>query len=248
MHRHPFSPLLALSAALSLSKLPPRAEGEDPDKAARNLQSLLDKNNGNATVLAGQLLAENAEYRRKNGELSGQLATAQAQVPEGAVVLTKEQAAQWTEYQALGAPAEVKTKVETGAQATERLAGFEKKETLRSVAERVGYKPSVLERLGGDLTFEELEVAGEKEGERVKTYGVKGADGKVQPLAEYAQANWSDFLPALSAQGGSDQRQQERPNTITPRIPLGGAGAAATGGRTPEQIAADKRSSGDYQM
>jgi len=235
---------LLLSATLALAAFPHRAEGEDPDKVARNLQGQLSKHNGDAMALAATLLGENATYRDRVRTLEGEVA--QAKLPDGAVVLTKEQAAQWTEYQALGAPAEVKTKVESGTQASEKLAGFERREQLRGVAERVGYKPGVLEKLGGDLTFEELEVDGEKEGEKVKTYGVKGADGKVQPLTEYAKANWGDFLPALSAQGGEQQQEQQR--TITPRVPLGGAGAAATGGRTTEQIAAEKRQSGEYSF
>ncbi|GGR00245.1 hypothetical protein [Deinococcus ruber] len=248
MHKKTFSPMLLLSAALAFAALSPRAEGE-PDEAtkARNLQNLLDKNKGDAVALAAVLLAENNEARETIRNQKAELA--KVQVPEGAVVLTKEQAAQWTEYQALGAPAEVKTKIETGAAAAEKLTGFEKKETLRTVAERVGYKPSVLEKLGGDLTFEELEVDGEKAGEKVKTFGVKGADGKVQPLAEYAKANWGDFLPALTTvQGGSTGGAGGGTGIVQPRIPLGGTGAPAGTGRTPDQIAADKRQSGEFSM
>ncbi|ULH15991.1 hypothetical protein MF271_04990 [Deinococcus sp. KNUC1210] len=159
MHKKTFSPMLLLSAALAFAALPPRAEGElDEATKARNLQNLLDKNKGDAVALAAVLLAENNEARETIRTQKAELA--KVQVPEGSVVLTKEQAAQWTEYQALGAPAEVKTKIETGAAAAEKLTGFEKKETLRSVAERVGYKPSVLEKLGGDLTRLALTAGG----------------------------------------------------------------------------------------
>lgn len=237
-HRH----TLLLTAALSLSALPPRAEGEDADKAARNLQNLLSKHNGDAIALAATLLAENAGYR---DTIRDQKATIEkASVPDGAMLLSKEQAEQWAAYQKLGAPADVEKGLTDGKAAGEKLTTLERRETLRTVADKVGYKAGVLERLGADLTYEEVEVPGEKAGETVKTYGVKGADGKVVPLAQYASTHWSDFLPALTTDG--TRRTVE--DTTQNRVFLGGNGGKDTQSRTPEQIAADKRASGDYSM
>lgn len=235
---------LLLTAALTLHALPRRAEGTDSgegDKAARNLQNLLSKHEGNAIALAAQLLAENAGYRETIRTQKEDLG--KAALPDGAVVLSKEQAAQWATYQALGAPAEVEKTVKDGREASERLTKLERRDTLRSVADKVGYQHEVLERLGSDLDYQEIEVDGEKAGEKVKTYGVKVND-KVVPVTQYASENWKAFLPALTTQAqGGPQRQES-----TVRVPLGGAGLPATGTRTPEQVAADKQASGDYSL
>jgi hypothetical protein len=243
MH-HTFSRSLFLTAALSLASLMPRAEGE-PDEAtkARNLQSLLDKKNGDAGALAAQLLTENNEARET---IRTQRADLQKlQVPDGGVVLTKEQAAAWAEYQTHGTPAEVKTKIDTGAEAIGERDTLKQEKALTSVAEAAGYKPRVLgDRLTADkLTPEVREI--DQEGKKVKVVYVKGEDNKEHLLSDYAKAHWEDYLPALTAQGSgtSDQQQQ-----VVTRVPLGGHGNAATITRTPEQIAADKRSSGDYSM
>ncbi|SMB93325.1 hypothetical protein [Deinococcus hopiensis] len=242
-----FPRTLALTAMLALASLPRRAEGEpDPQKAAQNLQNLLSKHNGDAIALAATLLGENANYRDRIRTLEGEVE--KTKLPDGSVVLSKADAERYAAYQALGKPDELKTKLADGETATSELGTLKKRDTLRTVADKVGYKPSVLERLGGDLTFEEIEVDGEKAGEKVKTYGVKLAD-KVVPLDQYAKEQWGDFLPALAAQGGGNNQVQQRQNPITtPIVPLGGNGGLTSGARTPEQIAAEKRASGDYSM
>lgn len=233
--------LLTLTAALALQGQPRRAEGEPDPKHAQNLQNLLAKHSGDAMALIGTLLGEAATYRETIRTQKDSLE--KAALPEGAVVLSKEQAEQFTAYQKLGSPADVEKSVTDGKAATEKLTMLEKREGIRAVADKVGYKAGVLEKLGGDLTYEEMEVDGEKAGEKVKTYGVKGADGKVTPLSTYAKDNWGDFLPALTAGEG---RQQQQESAV--RVALGGAGSPATTSRTPDQIAADKRASGDYSM
>ncbi|THF70494.1 hypothetical protein E7T06_07255 [Deinococcus sp. Arct2-2] len=246
MHKQTFSRSLFLTAALSLASLMPRAEGNEPDEAtkARNLQSLLDKKNGDSVALAAQLLAENNEARET---IRTQRADLQKlQVPEGGVVLTKEQAAAWAEYQAHGTPAEVKTKIETGAAAIGERDTLKQEKALTSVAEAAGYKPRVLgDRLTADkLTPEVREI--DQDGKKVKVVYVKGEDNKEHLLSEYAKANWEDYLPALTAQGSGTGNEQQQNNVL--RVALGGNGSSATTTRTPEQIAADKKSSGDYSM
>lgn len=169
-----------------------------------------------------------------------------AAAPEGGRVLSKEEAAVYDAYTALGKPDEVKKRLETGDAAATELGTLKKRETLREVAAAVGYNPAVLEKLGGDLVFEfgaEVEV----EGRKVKPVSVKDAQGKATPLSEYAKAHWDVFMPALTAkaEGGTTTTT----TVPAPRpAPTGQVGGTATAAVTPEAVAAEKAQSSNYRF
>ncbi|HMQ29152.1 MAG TPA: hypothetical protein PKD53_00425 [Chloroflexaceae bacterium] len=174
---------------------------QDP---AEGLRNALQRANNDAMALAAQLYSENYQLRDRNRQLS-------AQAPaEGSVVLTREQAAQWTAYQQLGAdPAALATQLQGAQQAQQQLVSLQRQQLIGQVAEAAGYKAAVLGQLPGsaDLAFELRDVT--VDGKAVKQAFVKPRDGEAVALSAYARQHWADFLPALAA--GQQQQTQGTP-------------------------------------
>lgn len=179
--------------------------GDGEDTALEGMRALLDKHKGDAMAVVGILYNENFRLRESNRQMKDR------QAPDGAVVLTGEDVQAWTAYQALGKPADLKTAVEERQTLQGKLAGMERETILRNVAEVAGYKPSVLANLdriakaeGKTLAFDVRET--QQDGKPVRMAYVKDGD-KELPIGDYANANWSDFLPALTAVQGNGQQQ-----------------------------------------
>lgn len=192
-------------------------QGGDSDIVAK-VQALIDKRGGDSSAVAVMLYQENFQLRDKNRQLASQVPA------EGATVLTGDDAAAWAEYQKLGKPADLQTAIAQRDQAQGDLAKLQRSAMIRTAAEAAGYKPTVLESLdaqtGGAATYEVREV--EQDGKRAKVAFVKVGESEAQPLDQYAQAQWADFLPALVTQPQTAQ------TTGTPYP------AQQSGGRTAE--------------
>lgn len=148
-------------------------------------------------------LRDEARNRRiKLRQLEHQLATQQERVaPEGAVILTGDDATTYTAYQALGKPDELKTRLGERDQFQGELTTLRRDALLRDVAQAAGFKPTVLKTLGGDREYEFREV--EVDGKPVKQPFIKDGE-EFKPLSTYAEQQWGDFLPALRATNGSE--------------------------------------------
>jgi hypothetical protein len=166
---------------------PPPAAPPAPSADAV-IQALQARTGGSLENVAALLYGEGMKAQQEIARL--QQALAAAQPAAGSVVLSADQAALWQTYQQLGAPDALKQQMQA-AQAGLRL------QQITEVATVAGYKPTVLAQLAGDLAVEvrEVEVGGQKSKQAV----VKVGDA-VTPLADYATANWGDFLPSLTAQ------------------------------------------------
>jgi hypothetical protein len=161
-------------------------------------QNLLQRNQGDAMAMANRLYDENYQLRQRNRELSGRVPA------EGTVVLSGEQATAWQAYQQLGSAQELQQRLDAAQTATAELTTLRRSAQLSEVAQIAGYKPSVLTQLAGDREFEIREV--ETDGTKVKAAYVKDGE-QLRPVAEYAQAAWADFMPALQASQGAGQQQ-----------------------------------------
>lgn len=201
-----------------------------PNAVVKAFEKLLERKGGDASAVAQMLFQENKSYRDKISELSGKVPT------EGAVVLSADEAKEWQAYRALGAVTDIKQGLEQRTQLQGQLDDAKRGETLRTVAEAAGYKPSVLTQLdrmakaqGKALTFEVRDT--QADGKTVAISYVK--DGETEhSLADYAAAQWADFLPALAVQGTTQSNGAMTP-TPTPglRFPAqhpGGAAAPTT--------------------
>lgn len=205
-------------------------ENQDGTAERPKATEILSQYNGNAVSMADKLadvLKDNYSLRRKRDELQGQVETLSAkQLPDGATVLSAADAARWADYQALGKPDELSTKLQTAEAAIQERDTLKRSNTIRAVAEAAGYKAPVLERLGAELEYRVKDVTETVNG---KAQTVKRpfvvTDGTETPIDDYAAREWPDFLPALKQQGAAEP---PAPARGTPGGPTGtGQGSPA---------------------
>lgn len=205
---------------------PPTGERPKPS----DLLARYGKDGDAALRMAEQLSAaqaDNYKLRDKNRQLREEVTGLRSKAaPDGAVVLTADEAKRWEAYQGLGVePAAIKAALTERDEVKQRLTGLEREKVLRDVAEVAGYKPSVLGQLPGsaDLAFDIRTVT--QDGKSERAVYVK-ADGKDVPLADYAQQQWADFLPALRV----EQQMTQGTSYV----------AQSAGGRAPVQTPAQQ--------
>jgi hypothetical protein len=178
--------------------------GGDDANVTGSFQRRLERFNNDAMLMANELYRENYRERESNRRLREQVTELQRRVPaEGAHVLTAEQAALWTSYQALGAPQELQQRIEQGQTAIAERDNLRRETTIRTAAEVAGYKPSVLTTLAEKDKLA-LSVR-ENNGTREAVVTVEGQQPVL--LTAYAEQHWADFLPALTSQSQSPQQQ-----------------------------------------
>lgn len=217
--------------------LDPRAESGGtetstvPDTEARaptveQAEKLIDKHGSPAAAMMVVLTdAYNARERARQAE---------ARIPgAGCVVLTKEQAAQWSEYQAIGPPDTCRKFKRDAEEFGGKLKQIEKEQGLDSIAEAAGI-PEATRKVFRKVALPDAEhivkeVAGDKEGEKVKRVFVKVKDGEAEKEIAFDDA-YADFLPALRpAQGTQQSTQQGQAGPRgTPSRPNRGAVAVET--------------------
>lgn len=179
------------------------------------LAALIAKNDNSALKVAEMLHGDNYQLREKNRQLQAQI--------DGAVILRDEDKKAWQAYKALGAPAELATKLRQGE--LERVAG------------KAGFVPQVfadLDRMaGGRLTYEsKLETVEGVQVERVYVKDTATPDVAPQLLSEYAKSQWAAYLPSLTPVAAGGQSTQGVPAATAPgvRFPAqhpGGGGQTA---------------------
>lgn len=186
--------------------------GDNSDKV--KTADILERYSGNAVTMAQKLADmqnERFEDRQKLRDRDARIKELEAkQTPDGAVVLTGDDASRWQAYTALGLkPEEVKTRLEEGDAARDKAAKLERNETLRTVATAAGFKPEGLQdfdQLAGGLTYTVKDV---QETQNGKTVTVKRAfvqaDGKDTPLDEYVTQTRPHLLPALKTEATAPQ-------------------------------------------
>jgi hypothetical protein len=159
-----------------------------------------------------RLLAENYRLREKIRE---------ARVPEGATVLSAEDAKLFASYKELGTPKAIKDAQGRVENLAGEVARLKRTESYDAAAAALGWKASAFRKLAQQADIEvepgkvKVRSADGKESE-VDTYMVKPSkpDAKPVPLGDYAREHWADFLPALDAKETvAAQRPPVRPGT-----------------------------------
>jgi hypothetical protein len=186
--------------------------GSGNDNGRQNPADVVARYNGDAVRLASDLSqseARNYDLREKNRDLKAENEALKKQVPgEGAVVLTKEQAALWDGFQKLNLkPEEITTQLAAGAAAITENTTFKRLSTLDEAAKALSFKPGVLKLLAKDLNVEmrEVEVT-DAEGkiEKQKRPFIVAKDGDKETLTglqEYFKAQGDDVLATLQDDG-----------------------------------------------
>ena len=184
-------------------------DGDDPqggESSKRPRPSDLAAQYHNDAMRVSERLAEvlddNYKLREKNRTLTADLATAKANTPaDGARVLSKDEAALWEAYTALGAPDALKQQLATAEGAQAELSTLKRERTIAAAAEAAGYtgKAGTLAKLpslaGKDLVVKDVEIDGKKAKQAFVV-----ADGKEHALAAYITEHDPEFLPALTTE------------------------------------------------
>lgn len=179
-----------------------------PSKADEALSALLSKHDNDASKVALMLLSENRDLREKNRDLRGKV------TPAGAVVLAGDDATAWSELRALGKPADLKAALAERDTLKAETAAARRAETIRTAAEVVKFKPTVLSTLVQDLAI----TISDPDARGARTVTVKDGDKDV-PLPQYAEQKWKDFLPSLKADVRPVGTPSTRPGSTAPPAP-----------------------------
>jgi hypothetical protein len=166
--------------------------------------------------------ADAVQFRWDRNQARERVAELERQVPpEGAVVLTAAEAAQWQQYRALGEAPAVALRLHDAEGAASELASLRRERQIGEVAQASGYNARVLARLAGDQSFELRDE--QHEGQAVRRAYIRDGETLV-PLADYATRTWGEFMPALAP-------ATEPPGTppAPPRVPYPPQPPAASG-------------------
>jgi hypothetical protein len=214
------------------ARLALRGEGGGPsaEAIAASVAALLKKNNDDPTRAIEVLLGENANLREDKRKLKADLEEANKAKPgEGALVLTKEEAADWEAFKALGKPADVKKKLDAHGELEKKVADADRSKLLSEAAQISGFKPSVLEKLADGLEIEVKDVP--KTNEKNETVNTRVAfvktDTGLKTLADFANDSWKEFLPSLKSDDKGTQGQNG--GVQYPNNGSGGNGQAGAG-------------------
>lgn len=170
-----------------------------PSQAEAGLQSLVQKHQNDALSALRVVYDENYQLRHTNNQLKDQLKG--ATIPEGAVVLSKEEAEAWKKYAELGKPddlVKLKTDFET---LNTQLSKAEKATLLDRAAKSSGYNADVLRQLAEslDVVSKKVNVIENGQTKEVESFYVKTGETTEVPLKDFAEQNWAAFKPSLEA-------------------------------------------------
>lgn len=167
-------------------------KGKSPD-LVKAVEGLIARH-GDSMAALRVLLAENHGYRDEIRKLK------ETQPPADALVLKGDDAKAWQAYVTLGKPSDLRKALDDGKTAQTEADGFRREKLHGEAAALHGFKAAVLDRLARQdgLTIE-IKDEKDKAGKAVKVAHVKGEGDASTPLTEYAEKQWSEFLPSLKA-------------------------------------------------
>lgn len=164
-------------------------------------QAALQRANNSAAILAEQLWRDNYQLRHRKRTLTTELNQLRTRLPEGAVVLSGEEATAYQTYQQLGKPSDLQAALEEKKRQAAELTALQRSGLLRQVADATGYVYEVLKTLDkAELVFEV--EPGEQGPVAYVSYPTGQDDTRERkPLAEYAALHWKAFIPSLQPAG-----------------------------------------------
>lgn len=198
----------------------PPGGGGGRSGAEASLTAFKAKWNNDLERAVAALFDDNYNLREKNRKLREQLDA--AKLPEGAVVLTKEQASDWEAYQKLGAPDALVKKEDLDA-ANAKIAALDARERHDTAAKELGWKGSVLHDLAESKGLH-IEVRDETEnGKAVKRVYTRPKADEKAPLVlleKHVSEHLADYLPAL--------KEKPAGPAIPPMGPAGGSNGSSS--------------------
>lgn len=187
---------------------PQRQQEQTPTQAA--VAACIARYRGAENAVA-ELMAQTYRLRRGKRIIEGKATPDEirAVLPEGFSLLSKDEAAEFAAFRALGKLDEVKSKVENEAKLKNQLSEQAREAIHRDAAEATGFAPAVLTKIAKSEGLH-IEVRDETvDGKVVKKAFARKADkanDPLMPLTEYAEKHLAEFLPALKATGNNQQQ------------------------------------------
>jgi hypothetical protein len=201
---------LLMSGRAAIAQNPWKAQpapfGKDDDDddegtgRARSFQQMMARATS-AEAAGEELFRDNFKLREERRTLRQQVADLQGKMPEGSMVITKEQAAAFEAYQKLGTPEEAAKKLEEGTAAAAKLTQMEKGTQAADAAKALKFSPEVFQKLTQLDGLEVVTKTVQLDGKPVSAVYLKKADGTEVEAIEYAKANWAPFQAALTSAG-----------------------------------------------
>ncbi len=187
--------------------------------------------------------ADNYKVRQDRRDLQARVRELEKSAPEeGGLVLNKEQAEQWQQYQQIGKPDALKA-------GQEKLTALERQAAIAHAAKHaapgVAYNDLVLSQLVPESAVLAVKAVKDAEGNETQVATIK-VGNEEKPLADYAAAHWEPFMPAL-VNVGSHGRGPQQPTPGTTFIKQQSQQPPPKPKEvTPEDIRAHKVASGRY--
>lgn len=221
--------LVALLRCLPLLAADDGGGGGDPPRDKARATDVHDRYNGDAMRIAEKLaetLNDNYDVRDKNRQLRAELDAAKGKlVPDGATVLTGEDATRWAAYQALGKPDELKTALKERETVMGELAGLKRADAVRQAAAAERLNADALLALPNLPPIIVKDVTGE-DGTVTKRAFVTPEGGTETPLTTYGKQQHAALWPAVETATGDDKTATGGTTPRLPRQPAAGGGSA----------------------
>lgn len=175
--------------------------GQTAESALRMAEKLAESENANFV-----LREKNRTLRAERDGYKGKVA------PEGAIVLSADEAKRWEAYQAAGTPEALTAAISERDTVQRELSDLRHQQTVRAAAEAHAYRAATLAKLPS-LAGKELLMRDVTEGDATVTRAFVKDGDKETALPEYIQQHDAEFLPALTADA---QQQQQNGGTPYP--------------------------------
>lgn len=181
------------------------SRGRGPTDEGRGVaRKLLNRFRGRAEDAIAHMADENKDLREERRTLREEVGKFKA---PGTVVLTADEAKVYTELKALGStPKDLKAALDEVPTLRAKVLENDRRMVADEAAPLLGWNPAALREVVADKKLEISMKDATVDGKPVKVPHVKPAgDDKVAPipLADYAKANLSTYLPALMAKGAA---------------------------------------------
>lgn len=202
----------------------------EPPATRRSSADVLTQYGNDAIRMAdrvAELERENYTHREKRREAAERIKALEAnQRPEGATILTGDEATAYNAYRELGKPDEIKSALAERETLSTEVATAKRDGTLRDAAQRYGYDFDALRGLAGDIALSSYEV--DEEGKKVTKYRV----GEGAEQAEMAE--WVGKQPAYVQRALTTAEQTQRTGGVTypPQQGSGGQGQPVGAGQS----------------
>lgn len=197
------------------------------------------------------LADESLTLRRQKAAWKQRAEKAEARAPEGATVLSADEAKEWAALQAAKRPvADLLKLAEEHGTLTTQLAERDRRDVVRQAAGAAGYRDSVLldlvqaKGLAVEVRTEEVaDAKGQKKSTPVP-YVRPAGDDKATPekLVDYVAKHLADYVPALQVEAGTGSPGG---SSYPTQRPTRGTAPAAL---SEEERVTQKRATGAYSM